>query len=107
MEVTDKDVAQAEEEDPEHAHEKSMRSLELDPSIYCLTFVCLIEKVRTHKKGAKHLEKAQADELPDFVTEDDLADYFFKSTMIYCIQIVLVIFILHAAFSEQDSLRFI
>ena len=110
MEIQDKDVAPAEEEDPEHSHDVRTRSLELDNSVYCLTFVCLIEKVRTHKKaGCKPAESDEGGALspPDLISEDDLGDYFYKCTMIYCIQIILVSFILHSAYMGEDSLRFI
>ena len=54
----------------EHDEQKS---LVIDDSIYCLTFIALIEKVRTR-----------------FQFEDHLRNCFFKCTMIYCIQIMIV-----------------
>jgi hypothetical protein len=44
------------------------RMLELDDSIYCLTFVCMIDDVRLHWGFTK-----------------DLEDYFFKASMIFSI----------------------
>ena len=44
------------------------RELEIDDSIYCLTFVCMLDTVRLHWGFTK-----------------DLEDYFFKSAMIFSI----------------------
>jgi len=66
----------------------------------------LLEKVRTHKKGAKDLSEEEAKKVPDWVSLDDLRDYFYKATMIYCIQITLVSFILYGAYNGHDSLQF-
>ena len=60
-----------------------------------------------YKKGAREdMSKEERDKIPDWISEDDCADYFYKCTMIYCIQIILIAFILHAAFNDEDSLRF-
>jgi len=95
-----------EEEDHEEVVKDKKRSVDIDPSVYCLTFVCLIEKVRKHKKGAKDLDEEERKKVPDWIQKDELADYFYKCTMVFCVQIMLVGFIIHAALAGQDSLSF-
>lgn len=57
------------------------RILECDSSIYSLTFVCLLDSVRGRKDlGTEDLSK-------------HLDDYFFKASMIYFIQMLLIGFV--------------
>lgn len=50
------------------------------------------------------MDPEEAKKIQDWISEDDLADYFYKATMIFSIQIMLVAFILHGAFQNLDSL---
>lgn len=65
------------------------RLLRIDNSIYCLTFFCMIDEIRVNFNLTKNLE-----------------DYFFKSTMVFFIQILLTIFILYSAFTDADNLEY-
>ena len=49
-------------------HQDDDRQLDIDDSVYCLTFTCMIEKVRLKFEFDPYLE-----------------DYFFKSTMVFFI----------------------
>lgn len=66
------------------------RILDLDNSIYCLTFVCMIDSMRLDWGFTKYLE-----------------DYFFKASMIYFIQMVLISFMLRAALMGYDGLDYV
>lgn len=65
------------------------RLLAIDNSIYCLSFFCMIEKIRL-----------------DFNMTNLLEDYFFKSTMIFFIQMILTTFIFYSAMTGADNLDF-
>ena len=66
------------------------RILDLDNSLYCITFTCMIESVRLDWGLTKHIE-----------------DYFYKSSMIFFIQIVLISFMLRAAMLDFDGLDYV
>lgn len=68
------------------------RILEPDSSIYSLTFVCMLDSVRLDK---------------EWDMTKYLADYFFKASMIYCIQMLLIGFVFHQGLSDADGLYFV
>lgn len=74
------------DEDPE----KKEKQLSVENSIYCLTFVSMISEVRM---------KYDLDEF--------IEDYFFKSFMIFFIQILILFFILNGAFNGTDGLEYV
>ncbi len=69
----------------DHSHE---RTLSTDNSLYGLTFCCLVDKIRHDFKLTMHLD-----------------DYFYKCTMIFCIQVMLVLFIFYSAYTGLDRLK--
>lgn len=68
------------------------RILECDSSIYSLTFVCMLDSVRLDK---------------EWDMTKYLADYFFKASMIYCIQMLLIGFVFHQGLTDADGLYFV
>ena len=78
------------DEKEEAAKEDKIKQLDVQNSIYCLTFVSMITEVRVKY------------ELDEFVE-----DYFFKSFMIFFIQMLIVMFILNGALTNTDGLEYI
>ena len=64
--------------------EKPMKELEVDDSIYCLTFICMINEIR---------ETGEFDYLID--------DYFFKCTFLYFSQLLIIYFIYQSSFKSD------
>jgi len=65
------------------------RVLMIDNSIYCLTFFCMIDRIRL-----------------DYGLTKSIDDYFFKSTMVFLIQSLLSVFILYSAWTGDDNLDY-
>ena len=64
--------------------------LDIDDSVYCLTFTCMIKDIK-HKFGF----------------DAYLEDYFFKSTMVFFIQMLIISLILVAGLDDSDGLAFV
>lgn len=74
-------------EGPEHGDDKQ---ISVDLSIYSLTFVSMITEVNAKYGLSQFIE-----------------DYFFKATMIFFIQILIISFILIAALTNTDGLEYV
>jgi hypothetical protein len=68
------------------------KRLEIDDSIYCLTFICMIKKV------ADRLKLRDTVEIPD---------YFFKSFFIFAIQAMIMIFVFYSVMTNSDGNEYI
>jgi len=66
-----------------------VKEIDIDSSIYCLTFVSMIHNIYQVFDLVAHVE-----------------DYFFKSTMIFAIQFLIMALVFYAALTDEDGLQF-
>ena len=62
------------------------KELDIDDSVYCLSFTCMISEIRN-----------------EFKLQNFLQDYFFKSTMVFFIQMLIITLIFMAGIASEDD----